>query len=249
METKKKNNNRVWIIITIVVSIICILSCIATAIFVLVTNNIKDTNELKALNDQVNRIADIGYQNNKVNLDGIENEMKSTITTGKRKVVEEALEEYTMDLYKEVDTTINSLSDQKITSLLSPDNISKDGKEFKVSKEYITTKKKEINDNKDNLNKLLKEDNIMQYIEKKKTSSKYEEMFKLLAIGSNGIPESDIQQLNKLIDKNIRVLEISEEAINLLSSNQDKWNLVNNQVVFTDQATLDKYNEIIKQEI
>ena len=89
----------------------------------------------------------------------------------------------------------------------------------------------------------------MQYIEKKKTSSKYEEMFKLLAIGSNGIPESDIQQLNKLIDKNIRVLEISEEAINLLSSNQDRWNLVNNQVVITDQATLDKYNEIIKQEI
>lgn len=248
MENNKKNN-KVWIIITIIVAVVCILSCILTAIFVLVTNNIKDTNELKALNDQVNKISEIGYQDNKVNLDGIKKEMEPTITTGKRKVVEKALEEYTIDIYTEVDKTITSLTDPTITSLLSPDNISKDGKEFKTSKEYITKKKQEIETNRDNLNKLLKEDNIMEYIEKENTSSKYEEMYKLLAIGSNGIPESDIKQLNKLIDKNIKVLEISDEAINLLSSNQDKWNLSNNQVMFTDQALLDKYNAIIKQEI
>jgi hypothetical protein len=246
---KDKKNNRVWIIITIVVAVVCLTSCIATAIFVLVSNNIKDTNELKALNEQVNKISEIGYQNNVVNLDGIKSEMSSDITTGKRKVVEEALDEYTFDLYSELNNTITILNDEKVTTLLSPENITADGKEFKTSKVYIEEKKKAIADNKEKLNNLLKEENIMKYIEKKKTSSKYEEMYKVLTIGTNGIPESDILKLNQLIDKNIKVLEISEEAINLLSSNQDKWNLSNNQVMFTDQGLLDKYNAIIKQQI
>ena len=89
----------------------------------------------------------------------------------------------------------------------------------------------------------------MEYIKKKDVAPKYEEMYKTLAIGTNGIPESDIKTLNKLIDKSLKVLDISNEAIELLSSNQDKWKLVNNQVMFTDQSLVDKYNNIIKQEI
>ncbi len=248
MEENKKSN-RVWIIITIVVAVFCVLACIATAIIVLITNNIKDKNEMQALNEEVEKISTIGYTNNKVNLDNIKKEMEGTITTRKRQVVEEALEEYIIDLYTELDTTINLLGDKQLTNLLSPENIKNDGKEFKASKEYIKTTKESINKNKEDLNKLLEEETIMEYITKKDVSSKYEEMYKSLAIGTNGIPENDVKELNSLIDKSIKVLDISEEAIDLLSTNQDKWNLTNNQVMFTDQTLLDKYNKIIKQEI
>jgi len=248
MEENKKNN-KVWIIITIVVAVVCIMACIGTAAIVLVVNNIKDKEEMTLLNNQVNKISTIGYVNNKVYLDKIENEMKPTITTGKRQVVEKALEAYTIDLYTELGKTIDLFSDNKLTTLVSPENIKKDGKDFIESKAYIMKTRLAINNNKEALNKLLEEDTIMEYIEKENVSPKYEEMYKSLAIGSNGLPENDIKELNKLIDKSLKILDISEEALNLLSKNKDKWNLTNNQVMFKEQQLLDKYNAIIKKEI
>ena len=248
MEENKKSS-KIWIIITIIVAVVCILACILTAAIVLVTNNIKDKEEMEKLNEEVEVISSIGYKNEKVNLEEIKKTTSSTITTGKRKKVEAALEEYTIDLYSELDNTITLLTDSKLTTLLSPENINKDGKEFKESKEYIKKTKESITNNKNKINYLLQEEVIMEYIKKKDVAPKYEEMYKTLAIGTNGIPESDIKTLNKLIDKSLKVLDISNEAIELLSSNQDKWKLVNNQVMFTDQSLVDKYNNIIKQEI
>jgi len=248
MEENKKSS-KLWIIITIIVAVVCVIACILTAVIVLVTNNIKDKEEMKKLNEELEVISSIGYKNEKVNLEEIKKTTSSTITTGKRKEVEKALEEYAIDLYSELDTTITLLTDSKLTTLLSPENINKDGKEFKESKEYIKNTKEAITKNKNKINNLLQEEVIMDYIKKKDVAPKYEEMYKTLAIGTNGLPESDIKTLNKLIDKSLKVLDISNEAIELLSSNQDKWKLVNNQVMFTDQGLVDKYNNIIKQEI
>ena len=248
MEENKKNN-KVGIIVTIIVAVVCIMACVATAVIVLITNNIKDKKEMTLLNNQVNKISTIGYSNNKVYLEKITNEMKPTITTGKRQLVEKALESYTIDLYTEIDKTINLLSDERLTGLVAADNIKKDGKDFIESKAYIMKTRLAINNNKDALNKLLKEENIMEYIEKEDVPLKYKEMYKTLAIGSNGLPENDIKELNKLIDKSIKILNISEEALNLLSQNKDKWNLTNNQVMFKEQQLLDKYNAIVNKEI
>ncbi|MBQ9011920.1 MAG: hypothetical protein IJ093_04655 [Bacilli bacterium] len=65
----------------------------------------------------------------------------------------------------------------------------------------------------------------------------------------NGVAAKDLKEskddLTKASDTINGLLEVETNVINLLVDNKDKWSVENDTIVFKDNDTLNKYNELI----
>ena len=86
----------------------------------------------------------------------------------------------------------------------------------------------------------------MSYIKDKNLDEYYIELYREEYVGDiehdNGTEEVE-KSLNEILD----MLNIYEEVINMLSNNQNAWEIVGKNIVFDDTELSNKYDELINK--
>ena len=179
-----------------------------------------------------------------IDMDAINERLNRTITKGDYAVVEEAFKTYLKDNFDNSIEIANILNDEKITSLLTVENYKEDGKDFTESKSYITTTRTTLENCKEKYTEFLTEEKAMSYINDKGLDSYYTDLYKEEFVGDMETSESD-GIVESSIDEVISILNTSEEILNLLSENQDSWEIDGEIIVFSSESLSDEYNELV----
>ena len=192
--------------------------------------------ELSELNDLVNA--------ENIDMDAINEKLDRRITTGDYEKVEDAYKSYLRDNFDNSIQIANILNDEKITTLLTVENYESDGKDFTESKEYITNTRETLEECKAKYTEFLTEEKAMSYINDKGLDSYYTDLYKNEFIGDMSSASQDTT-VQDSIDEVIGILNTSEEVLNLLSENQDSWEIDGENISFNSESLSNQYDELI----
>ena len=224
--------------ILIVLLIIIVIALVGVGYFVFTDMMQEDKlkTELSELNDLVNA--------ENIDMDAVNEKLDKRITTGDYEKVEDAYKSYLRDNFDNSIQTANILNDEKITTLLTVENYQQDGKDFTNSKEYITTTRATLEECKNKYTEFLTEQKAMSYINDKGLDSYYTDLYKNEFIGDMSSASQDTT-VQDSIDEVIGILNTSEEVLNLLSENQDSWEIDGENISFNNESLSNQYDELI----
>ena len=177
-------------------------------------------------------------------MDAVNEKLERRITTGDYEKVEDAYKSYLRDNFDNSIQIANILNDEKITTLLTVENYESDGKDFTESKEYITNTRETLEECKAKYTEFLTEEKAMSYINDKGLDSYYTDLYKNEFIGdmSSATQDTTVQDS---IDEVITILNTSEEVLNLLSENQDSWEIDGENISFNSESLSNQYDELV----
>lgn len=225
--------------ILIVLLIIIVIALVGVGYFVFTDMMQEDKlkTELSELNDLVNA--------ENINMDAVNEKLNRRITTGDYEKVEDAYKSYLRDNFDNSIQIANILNDEKITTLLTVENYESDGKDFTESKEYITNTRETLEECKAKYTEFLTEEKAMSYINDKGLDSYYTDLYKNEFIGDMSSASQDTTVQNS-IDDVITILNTSEEVLNLLSENQNSWEIDGENISFNSESLSNQYDELVK---
>lgn len=189
---------------------------------------------------EVHRIANLELTEN-----NFDTHTKSLLGYSK---VEEALKIY-LKTYSHDIAVINKVSsDKNLQNILSIDNISKDGKEFKESLPYLESSITEYTNAIDELITMSDEKYLNNFIKGYSDSDKYISLYQEL-VKEEKIADKfySIDELNNNKSSILNNLNSSVEALTYLKNNQDGWNIEDGIIKFNSYELLNGYNEIINK--
>lgn len=201
----------------------------------------KENQEKEKLLTELNTLTKYIEPNN-LNLEAISSLIKEDITTTSYQEVEDALENYIIDLATTLNSTYIIINDNQLVNLLTVTNYQHDGPEFQKSKAYITTSLNNLTSNKNKIISFSKEANIKKYLQ---TSSKRNKELFISLIKEIKISSTEAKNLTTAIDKITDILNISYTTLDFLSQNSTGWYLENNQILFTTSELLNTYNNFV----
>ena len=224
--------------VLIVLLIIIVIALVGVGYFVFTDMMQEDKlkTELSELNDLVNA--------ENINMDAVNEKLDRRITTGDYEKVEDAYKSYLRDNFDNSIQIANNLNDEKITTLLTVENYESDGKDFIESKEYITNTRTTLEECKNKYTEFLTEEKAMSYINDKGLDSYYTDLYKNEFIGDMSLASKDTT-VQDSIDEVITILNTSEEVLNLLSENQDSWEIDGENISFNNESLSNEYDELI----
>lgn len=224
--------------ILIVLLIIIVIALVGVGYFVFTDMMQEDKlkTELSELNDLVNA--------ENINMDAVNEKLDRRITTGDYEKVEDAYKSYLKDNFDNSIQITNILNDEKITTLLTVENYESDGKDFTESKEYITNTRTTLEDCKNKYTEFLTEEKAMSYINDKGLDSYYTDLYKNEFIGDMSTAAQDTT-VQTSIDEVITILNTSEEVLNLLSENQNNWEIDEENISFNNESLSNQYDELV----
>ena len=224
--------------ILIVLLIIIVIALVGVGYFVFTDMMQEDKlkTELSELNDLVNA--------ENIDMDAINEKLDRRITTGDYEKVEDAYKSYLRDNFDNSIQIANILNDEKITTLLTVENYESDGKDFTESKEYITNTRTTLEECKNKYTEFLTEEKAMSYINGKELDSYYTDLYKNEFIGDMSSATQDTT-VQTSIDEVIEILNTSEEVLNLLSENQNSWEIDGENISFNSESLSNQYDELI----
>ena len=167
-------------------------------------------------------------------------------TSGNYALVERTIKNYLNDYSKGIQKVKNTMSDSKLTKILSFDNYTSDGFEFVESFKYLNSEKESFNKEIDSLIEKSNKKNIEKYINKKIKDNYYNNLCTELMITDermNSLEETK-KTLEEIKFKVNKVIDTSTEVLNLLKDNKDDCVLEDGQIKFKSKAVYDKYNEL-----
>ena len=179
-----------------------------------------------------------------IDMDAINSRLDRTITTGDYAVVENAFKSYLRENFDNSIEIANILNDEKLTTLLTVENYESDGKDFTESKEYITNTRTKLEDCKNKYTEFFTEDKAMSYINDKGLDSYYTDLYRNELMEDMDLASQDTT-VQDSIDEVISILNTSEEVLNLLSENQDAWEIEGENIVFNSESLSNEYDELI----
>lgn len=224
------------ILITLLIIIVIALIGVGYFVFTDMQQEEKLKNELTELSELSNA--------QEINIDEINNRLDRIVTKGDYATVENAFKTYLRENFNNSIQIANILNDEKITTLLTVENYKKDGKDFIKSKDYITTAKTTLEDCKNKYTEFLTEEKAMSYINDKGLDSYYTDLYKEEFVGDMSSASQDTT-VQDSIDEIIKLLNTSEKVLNLLSENQNSWELDGENIVFDNQNLSNQYDELI----
>ena len=118
------------------------------------------------------------------------------------------------------------------------------GKDFTESKEYITNTRTKLEDCKNKNTEFFTEAKAMSYINDKGLDSYYIDLYKNELMGNMDLASQDTT-VQDSIDELISILNTSEEVLNLLSENQNAWEIEGEKIVFNSESLSNEYDELI----
>lgn len=233
--------NKKGLIIGIIVGVGCLLLVFAAIFVINAMNNFNQEIKLKEEIESIGKLVD------KENIDmaSFNKKANKLITTGSYKTVEKAVKDYLNDVFTTADRMKELLNDSRLTNLLTAQNYKDDGKDFSKTKEYITKTRDELKTLKSNMIEYLTDQKIMSYIENKKLDSHYINFYKELCLTGQGDISKDQKEFEESIDSIINLLDVSEEIINFLIEKKDNWQVEGNNIVFSNDNLVNKYNDLL----
>lgn len=179
-----------------------------------------------------------------IDMDAINERLNRIVTTGDYAIVENAFKTYLRENFDNSLQIAEILNDEKITTLLTAENYKEDGKDFTESKNYITTTREKLEDCKTKYTEFLTEEKAMSYINDKGLDSYYTDLYKQEFVGDIESTQND-NTVESSIDEIISILNTSEKVLNLLSENQDSWEMNGENIVFSNENISNEYDELI----
>ena len=224
--------------VLIVLLIIIVIALVGVGYFVFtdMQQEEKLKTELSELNDLVNA--------ENIDMDAVNEKLERRITTGDYEKVEDAYKSYLRDNFDNSIQIANILNDEKITTLLTVENYESDGKDFTESKEYITNTRETLEECKAKYTEFLTEEKAMSYINDKGLDSYYTDLYKNEFIGDMSTAAQDTT-VQTSIDEVITILNTSEEVLNLLSENQNNWEIDEENISFNNESLSNQYDELV----
>ena len=224
------------VLIVILIIVILIIGVIGYMIFSDMLQEGKLKTELLEINELSNaETIDMGAMNNRLD---------RLVTTGDYAVVEEAFKSYLRENFDNSIRIAEILSDDKIITLLSVENYQEDGKDFTESKNYITSTRAELEERKNKYSEFFTEEKAMSYINDKDLDSYYIDLYKEEFVGDMSTVKND-KTVENSIDEIISILNTEEEVLNLLSENQNSWEIQGENIVFNSDSLSNQYDELI----
>ena len=224
--------------ILITLLIIIVIALIGVGYFVFT-----DMQQEEKLKTELTELSELSNAQN-IDIDEINNRLDRIVTKGDYSIVEEAFKTYLRENFDNSIKIANILNDEKITTLLTVENYKEDGKDFIKSKDYITTTKTTLEDCKNKYTEFLTEEKAMSYINDKGLDSYYTDLYKEEFVGDMSSASQDTT-VQDSIDEIIKLLNTSEKVLNLLSENQNSWELDGENIVFDNQNLSNQYDELI----
>ena len=170
-------------------------------------------------------------------------------TTGEYAKVEKTIKKYLDKYALDYQSVLSSMKDDKLTKILSYENMEKDAFEFVESFKYLNEKKESTNKSIDSLLERSNKDNIEKYLNKNIKNKEYKKLGIKLILSDDMIKSMDKnkEDLSKVKEKINKVIDTSNEVLTLLKDNKDICSLEDKQVKIKSKQTYDKYNELINK--
>ena len=220
--------------------LIIVLIIIIIAIGVVGYNVYKDMKQEENLKTE---LAELEQLANAETID-LNERLDRVVTTDDYAVVEEAFKSYLRENFENSIKIANILNDERITTLLTAQNYKEDGKDFTQSKNYITTTKAELEDCKTKYTEFFTEEKAMSYINNKGLDSYYTDLYKNEFVGDiEG--EETVDTVENSINEVISILDTSEKILNLLSENQNSWEIQGENISFNNESLSNQYDSLI----
>lgn len=224
--------------VLITILIVIVIAIIGVGYFVFM-----DMQQEGKLKTELSELSELSNAEN-IDINAINDRLDRTVTTGDYAIVEDAFKTYLKENFENSMQIANILNDEKLTTLLTVENYQNDGKDFMESKNYITTTRATLEDCKTKYKEFLTEEKAMSYINDKGLDSYYTDLYKEEFVGDMENAKSDGVVENS-IDDIISILNTSEKVLNLLSQNQDSWEIEGENIVFNSESLSNQYDELV----
>lgn len=225
------------VLITVLVIIVILLGVVGYFVISDMIQEDKLKTELQEINDLSNAET--------IDIDAIDERLDRIVTTGDYAVVEDACKTYLRECFDNILQITDTLNDEQLVNLLSVENYIKDGKDFTKSKEYINGTRTALEICKQKYTEFLTEEKAMSYINDKGLDEYYIDLYKQEFVGD--MSEASDGEVESSIDEIIKILDISEQVLNLLSENQNAWEIEGENIVFNNESLSNQYDELINQ--
>ena len=170
-------------------------------------------------------------------------------SSGKYKIVEEAIKTYLDDYAVGLQEVSSVLSDSTLTKVLSYNNYQEDGPEFSKSRNYLNETKDKFDKTIDELISKSDKDTISNYIYDKTDDHELIKLYQELMLD-----DSILEELNSnkelLVNTKVKIdniLDTSLEVLNFLNTYNDSWIIENGEIKFKNQELYNYYNELINK--
>lgn len=223
----------------IIIAIVVIVVAIIGVLGYMVISDMGQEDKLKTELSEINDLANAET----IDMDEINKRLDRTVTTGDYAKVEEAFKSYLRDNFDNSIEIADLINDERITTLLTADNYKTDGKDFTESKNYISTTRQELEECKEKYSEYMTKEKAMSYIEDKGLDSYYVDLYEQEFVGD--MDSAKDTTVEDSIDEIISLLDTSEKVLNLLSNNQNAWNVEGDNIVFSNDSIGNQYDELI----
>ena len=218
---------------------ILILILISIIIFLILRNFLLD----KKLKDEITETYNLIIMDD-YNYKDVYEKIDNIVTKEGYAIVEDSAKDYLLDYFLEVLNLDETYEKANIENIISIENIKKDGKEFKKSKETLSSLKKSIeNIEEDILNNLNKE-KMIGYINDKNLADSYIKLYESLDFMKDKNIEKRKSQIEDKVNSYLSKISKIEEVIDFLIKNNN-WKVENEQVKYEDEQLSIEYNEMI----
>ena len=223
----------------IIIAVVVIVALIIGVLGYMVISDMGQEDKLKTELSEINDLANAET----IDMDEINKRLDRTVTTGDYAKVEEAFKSYLRDSFNNSIEIADLINDERITTLLTAENYKTDGKDFTESKNYISTTKQKLEECKEKYSEYMTKEKAMSYIEDKGLDSYYVDLYEQEYVGD--MDSAKDTTVEDSIDEIISLLDTSEKVLNLLSNNQDTWNVEGDNIVFSNDSIRNQYDELI----
>ncbi len=211
-------------------------------VFLLVSYlSIRDYTLLNNLKKEVSAISKLDIGKDRYN--------RKIKTRGNYAVVEKAIKEYLDENALLLQDTFGVLKEEKLKSILSYDNYSKDGPLFTESLKYLNSEKESFNKNLQTFMDNLSEKEMSQYIREKTSDNYSQKLYHELILNSE--LKKKYEDTKKLAsDTSVRVnhlLDSSHAVLDFLVVNNGFWIVENGEIKFANQDLYNQYVILIGQ--
>lgn len=218
---------------------ILILILISIVIFLVLRNFLLD----KKLKDEITETYNLIIMDD-YNYKDVYEKIDNIVTKEGYAIVEDSAKDYLLDYFLEVLNLDETYEKANIENIISIENIKKDGKEFKNSKETLSSLKESIeNIEEDILNNLNKE-RMIGYINDKNLADSYIKLYESLDFMKDKNIEKRKSQIEDKVNSYLSKINKIEEVIDFLIKNNN-WKVENEQVKYEDEQLSIEYNEMI----
>ena len=218
---------------------VLILILISIIIFLVLRNFLLD----KKLKDEINKTYNLIIMDD-YNYKDVYEKIDNIVTKEGYAIVEDSAKDYLLDYFLEVLNLDETYEKANIENIISIENIKKDGKKFKNSKETLSSLKESIENIEEEILNNLNKEKMISYINDKNLADSYIELYESLDFMKDKNIEKRKSQIEDKVNSYLSKINKIEEVIDFLIKNNN-WKVENEQVKYEDEQLSIEYNEMI----